>query len=224
MQDDDKRLAAEAAVEMVRDGMTIGLGTGSTANFAIRKLGERVAGGLSIRGLPTSRASELLAHEVGIPLVNFTQATRLDLTLDGADEMDPALNLIKGGGGALFREKIVAAASDMLIIFADGTKRVSCLGAFPLPVEVNPFGWQVVAEKLKALGGNPVLRGGESTPFVTDNQAHILDCAFGKIPDPPALESQIAAITGVMENGLFCGLAKIAFVANNGKVEQVTPQ
>ena len=224
MQDEDKRLAAEAAAEMVSDGMSIGLGTGSTANFAIKRLGERVAAGLSIKGLPTSRASEQLAREVGIPLIDFTQATRLDLTLDGADEMDPALNLVKGGGGALFREKIVAAASDRLVIFADGSKRVDFLGAFPLPVEVNPFGWQVVAEKLKAMGAGVTLRGGEGSPFVTDNHAYILDCAFGKIPDPPALEKQIAAITGVMENGLFCGLAKLAVVGDNGQVLEIEPR
>ena len=224
MQDEDKKMAAEAATELVSDGMNIGLGTGSTAYFAIKKLADRVAEGLSIHCLPTSRATETLAREMGIPLVDFTQVTRLDLTLDGADEMDSALNLIKGGGGALFREKIVAAASEQLVIFADGTKQVPTLGAYPLPVEVNPFGWQIVAEKIAAMGAEVTLRGGEGTPFISDNQGYILDCAFGQIKDPPELEHQLAAITGVMESGLFCGMAKVAFIAQNGNVIRVEPQ
>ena len=224
MQDEDKRLAAEAAADMVQDGMTVGLGTGSTANFAIKKLGQRIKEGLTIRGLPTSKASETLAREVGIPIVDFSDVTRLDLTIDGADEMDAALNLVKGGGGALFREKIVAAASDMLVIFADGSKQVDTLGAFPLPVEVNPFGWQVVVEKITALGAKVALRGGPSSPFISDNHGYILDCAFGTIPDPPDLEKEISSIVGVMETGLFIGLADIALVASNGHLERVKPQ
>jgi len=223
-QDEEKRLAAEATVELVTDGMTIGLGTGSTAAFAIRKLGERVAGGLSIRALPTSNQSAVLAREVGITLVDFSQVTRLDLTLDGADELDPALNLIKGGGGALFREKIVAAASERLVIFADKSKEKSVLGAFPLPVEVNPFGWEVVAEKISALGAAVSLRMAGGSPFVTDNQGYILDCAFGTIPDPPALETRLNRIVGVVETGLFIGLARAAFIADGTTVREVTPR
>jgi ribose 5-phosphate isomerase A len=221
--DREKQLAAEAAAEFVESGMVVGLGTGSTAAFAVRKLGARVKGGLRIRALPTSRATETLARELGIPLVDFGQVTRLDITLDGADEMDPALNLIKGGGGALFREKIVAAASARLVIFADHTKRVPVLGNFPLPIEVNPFGWQVAAEKVRALGAEVTLRERAGQTFVTDNQGYILDCRFGAIPDPPALEAKLRAIVGVTECGLFCGMAGMACVAEGEMVLQVRP-
>jgi ribose 5-phosphate isomerase A len=219
----EKRLAAEAAAELVEPGMVVGLGTGSTAAFAIRKLAERVRLGLSIRALPTSRQTESLARELGIPLVEFSQVTRLDLTLDGADEMDPALNLIKGGGGALFREKIVAAASRRLVIFADHSKRVARLGRFPLPIEVNPFGWQVVAERVRAMGAEVALRERGGRPFVTDNGGQILDCRFGEIADPPALERRLRAIVGVMETGLFCGMAEMACVAEGETVLRVRP-
>ena len=220
----EKQLAAEAAAEMVEDGMIVGLGTGSTAAFAIRRLGARVAGGLSIRAVPTSTASQELAREVGIPLVDFADITSLDITLDGADEFDPALNLIKGGGGALFREKIVAAASQRLIIFADHSKRVRRLGAFPLPVEVNPFGWQVAAARIEALGPRVTLRQAESGPFLSDNHGYILDCEFGEIPDPPALERQLAAITGVTESGLFIGMAELVCLGEGEEVRHIAPE
>ena len=140
-----------------------------------------MAQGLAITAVPTSLQSERLAREVGIPLIDLSEVISLDMTLDGADEFDPALNLTKGGGGALFREKIVAAASQRLIIFADHTKQVERLGKFPLPVEVNPFGWQVAAGKIEALGPQVTLRQGPSGPFTTDNQGYILDCQFGEI-------------------------------------------
>ena len=219
----EKQMAAEAAAYLVEDGMAVGLGSGSTAAFAIRRLGARVAEGLDIRGLPTSSQSEQLAREVGIPLLDFSEITSLDMTLDGADQFDPALNLIKGGGGALFREKIVAAASRRFIIFADHTKQVPCLGSFPLPVEVNPFGWQVVAEEIKNLCPRVVLRQSASGPFVTDNQGYILDCAFGEIPDPPALEAKLQAITGVVETGLFIGMAEMICMGAEGTVERILP-
>lgn len=221
--DREKQLAAEATVELIEDGMTVGLGTGSTAAFAVRKLGQRVQGGLSIRALPTSRQTESLARELGIPLVGFEEVTVLDLTLDGADEIDPALNLTKGGGGALFREKIVAAASRRLVIFADHTKRVEMLGRFPLPIEVIPFGWQVVAEKVRALGAGVTLREREGAPFLTDNQGYILDCTFGQIAHPPALERQLKAITGVTETGLFIAMAEAAYVAEGSRVQRIEP-
>lgn len=222
--DDDKKKSAEAVVELVEDGMDIGMGTGSTAVFAVKKLAERVRGGLKVRGLPTSQATADLARAEGIPLLDFSDVTTLALTMDGADEMDPALNLIKGGGGALFREKIVAAASETLIIFADESKRVKTLGAFPLPIEVNPFGWQVVERKIKALGASVTLRANGNQPFITDNQGYILDCAFGTIPDPPALDAKISAITGVVETGLFIHLAKAAYISKDGQVTRYTPQ
>jgi len=221
--DEEKRLAAEAATEMVADGMTIGLGTGSTAAHAVRKLGARVRGGLRIRAVPTSKATAELARAEGIPLVDFAQVTALDLTLDGADEFDPALNLIKGGGGALFREKIVAAASAELVVFADSSKQVPVLGRFPLPVEVNPFGWQVAAKKLEALGAPVTLRMAGDAPFQTDNGGYILDCAFGKIPDPRALHEAVRAIVGVTECGLFVGLAKRVYLGRGTAVERIGP-
>lgn len=218
-RDREKQLAAEAAVDLVEDGMVLGLGTGSTAAFAVRKLGERVRGGLRVRGLPTSEATRRLAEAEGIPLVTFADVTRLDLTLDGADEFDPQLNLIKGGGGALFREKIVAAASSRLAIFADASKRVPKLGRFPLPVEVNPFGWQATAARIEALGAQVTLRGGPEEPFVTDNHGYVLDCAFGAIADPAALEQQLRAITGIAVTGLFVGMASVVFVSDGEHVE-----
>jgi ribose 5-phosphate isomerase A len=215
----EKQLAAEASVALVEPGMVLGLGTGSTAVYAVRKLGERVRGGLKVRGLPTSEATRRLAEAEGIPLVTFADVTTLDLTLDGADEFDPRLNLIKGGGGALFREKIVAAASRRLVIFADGSKRVLQLGRFPLPVEVNPFGWQAAAARIEALGGRVKLRGGPEQPFVTDNQGYVLDCAFGAIADPAGLEQRLRAITGVTVTGLFVAMAELVIVANGERVE-----
>jgi ribose 5-phosphate isomerase A len=218
-RDREKQLAAEACVDLVESGMVLGLGTGSTAAFAVRKLGRRVREGLRVRGLPTSEATRKIAEAEGIPLTTFAEVTRLDLTLDGADEFDPQLNLIKGGGGALFREKIVAAASRRLVIFADGSKRVERLGRFPLPVEVNPFGWQATAERVAALGARVTLRGGEGTPFVTDNQGYVLDCAFGSIADPAGLEAALRSITGVTVTGLFVGMAEAVLMATGERVE-----
>ena len=215
----EKQLAAEACVALVEPGMVLGLGTGSTAAYAVRKLGERVRQGLRVRGLPTSEATRRLAEAEGIPLVTFADVTALDLTLDGADEFDPQLNLIKGGGGALFREKIVAAASRRLVIFADGSKRVPQLGRFPLPVEVNPFGWQAAAARIEALGPRVTLRGGAERPFVTDNHGYVLDCAFGTIADPAGLEQRLRAITGVMVTGLFVGMAEAVIIASGERVE-----
>jgi ribose 5-phosphate isomerase A len=186
--------------------MVVGLGTGSTACFAIRKLGERVARGLSIRGVPTSRQSAELAETAGIPLTDLSAVDRIDLTIDGADEVDPAFCLIKGGGGALLREKIVASASQTEIVVVDASKVKDCLGSFPLPVEVTPFGWPSVSRRLAALGCVPVLRGAGGEPFVTDNGNYILDCPFGRIDAPGDLENRILHIPGVVECGLFVGL------------------
>ena len=227
-RDLEKQLAAEASVDLVEDGMTLGLGTGSTAAFAVRKLGERVRAGLRVRGVPTSEATRALAEAEGIPLATFAEVDGLDLTLDGADEFDPALNLIKGGGGALFREKIVAAASQRLVIFADSSKQVEVLGAFPLPVEINPFGWEITARKVARLGAvvtqqgvEVTLRGGADAPFVTDNHGYLLDCAFGKIPDPPALEAELRAIVGVTVSGLFVAMADTIVMAVGGEVKTI---
>lgn len=216
----EKEAAARRGVELVRDGMVVGLGTGSTAALAIRMIGERIGReGLGVRGIPTSRRSEELAGEVGIPLTTFADIERVDLVLDGADEVDPALRLIKGGGGALLHEKIVAAAADQVVIIADSTKPVPVLGRFPLPVEVIPFGWQVVARRIADLGGSPSLRMAGDAPFRTDEQNHILDCRFGTIPEPEELAPRLKAIPGVVEHGLFIGLATVVLVGRNGEVE-----
>ncbi len=221
MSANPKKAAGERAAELVDDGMIVGLGTGSTAFYAIRKLGERVREGLRIRGIPTSEQSRNQAESEGIPLIDFSDATRIDLTIDGADEIDPAFNLIKGGGGALFREKLVAAASLREIIVADETKLKDRLGESPLPVEVVPFGWQYVQLKLEALGCRASLRIRENRTFVTDNGNHILDCAFGGIEEPGDLERRIGGICGVVESGLFVGLAhQIVIGKADGTIEE----
>jgi ribose 5-phosphate isomerase A len=225
----EKQLAADAAVAEVRDGMVVGLGTGSTAAYALKALGRRIGQGLRIRAVPSSVWAENLARELGIPLLTFADVDGLDVTLDGADEFDGGLALIKGGGGALFREKIVAAASARLWIMADSSKRVATLGRVPLPVEVNPFGWQVAARRIGELGARVGLRlaGAPAVgpaaairpPFVSDNGGYLLDCAFGAIPHPALLEAKLRRIVGVMETGLFVGMADTIFVAEGERVE-----
>ena len=210
-----KRAAAYRAAEFVEDGMRVGLGTGSTAAFLVRRLGERVrAEGLRIRGVPTSEATARLAREVGIEVVELDEVGWLDLTIDGADEADGELSLIKGGGGALLREKIVACASDRVVIIADATKDVAALGAFPLPVEVIPFGWQatkrLIEEMLVGLdvgGREAVLRMKGEAPFVTDEGNRILDLRLGRIGDARRLALMLNQIPGVVENGLFIDIA-----------------
>lgn len=207
MTDALKKKAAEKAVEEIQSHMVIGLGTGSTVYFALKKIGERVRQGLIIRAIPTSEQSRIIALQEGISLTDFSQVTELDLTIDGADEVDPELRMIKGGGGALLREKIVAGASKRVIVVADGAKRVKQLGKFPLPVEVIPFGWQVVAKKIETFGVKPTLRQKGEQIFVTDSGNYILDCPFGVIEKAEELEIRLNMIPGVVENGLFNGLA-----------------
>ncbi len=204
-----KKIAAGKAVEYIKNGMTVGLGTGSTAYWAIQNIGEKVKAGLSVRAVATSIQSEELARQLQIPIIPFSEVDRLDVTIDGADEVDPQLNLIKGGGGALLREKIVAAATKFYIIIVDESKLVRQLGHFPLPVEVAPFAWELTERRLAALGGNPKMRLAEGKPYLTDNQHYILDCSFGSIADPALLHRQVSDITGVMEDGFFIGMADI---------------
>lgn len=216
-RDINKREAAEAAVALVQDGMAIGLGTGSTAYFAIEALIRRVREGLRIVAIPTSEKSATQARNGGIPLTTFADHPRLDLTIDGADEIElGTLNLIKGLGGALLREKIVAAASERLIIVADEPKLVNQLGATaPVPVEVVPFGWETTTARLRRLGTQPALRQDPSgQPFHTDGGNLILDCRFGSIADPAALDQSIGQTIGVVETGLFTGMAQMALVAD----------
>ncbi|HEV2353276.1 MAG TPA: ribose-5-phosphate isomerase RpiA [Puia sp.] len=211
-----KKLAAARAVAYVRPGMTLGLGTGSTAYWAIQGIGEKVKNGLTVRAIATSIQSENLARELNIPIVPFSGIDHLDITIDGADEVDEHLNLIKGGGGALLREKIVASATRFYIIIVDESKLVQKLGRFPLPVEVAPFGWELTFRRLQALGGTPRMRMSGDAPFQTDNKQYILDTSFGVISDPARLHERVSAITGVMEDGFFIDMADlvIAGLAN----------
>ena len=210
-----KKIAAGKAVEYIRNGMTLGLGTGSTAYWAIQAIGEKVKQGLSVRAVATSVQSESLARELNIPLMPFSDVDRLDITIDGADEVDDKLNLIKGGGGALLREKIVAAATRFYIIIVDDSKLVRHLGKFPLPVEVAPFGWELTQRRLTELGCTPKMRMAGDVPFLTDNQHYILDCAFGEIVDPAALHQRVSGITGVMEDGFFIDMADIVIAGSS---------
>ncbi|MBF0286405.1 MAG: ribose-5-phosphate isomerase RpiA [SAR324 cluster bacterium] len=218
----EKKIAGEAAVSHIQSGMIVGLGTGSTVYYAVRKLGELVRNGLSIQGIPTSKQTHELAIEENIPLIDFSHTTRIDLTIDGADEVNPQLDMIKGGGGALLREKIVASVSNETIIAGDSSKLVSHLGKFPLPVEVTPFGWQTVAKKIETLGAQAVLREQDQQICITDNQMYVLDCHFEKIEDPQILESQLNKIPGVVITGLFIGLATRVLLGDHETVKEIT--
>jgi ribose 5-phosphate isomerase A len=210
--DEEKQRAAERALALVEDGMRLGLGTGSTAARFVRLLGERVRGGLQVRGVATSEATARLARELGIPIDELDER-ELDLAVDGADEIDPQLRLIKGAGGALLREKMVAAAARRLVVIADSRKRVAVLGAAPLPVEVVRFGWAATGRHVAALGGVPELRRGvDGAPLVTDEGHYLFDCRFGAIAQPAELAAALAAIPGVVEHGLFIGLARTALI------------
>jgi ribose 5-phosphate isomerase A len=218
--DELKRQAAARALEEVRDGMKLGLGTGSTAKHFVELLGERVRGGLNVVGVPTSETTREDALRCGVTLTTLDEIDRLDLTVDGADEVDPALNLIKGGGGALLREKIVASASDRMIVIADESKWVAALGRFPLPVEVVPFGLAVTQRAMAdafakcGLSGQMVLRKGQGGHFfVTDGGHWIVDAHLTRIQDAPRLAGLLSAIPGVVEHGLFIALASTAVLA-----------
>ena len=210
---DIKRKVGEQAAELLKPGMTAGIGTGSTAYWLLMALGKKVQAGMEIRCVPTSRETARLAAEQHIPLIDLNEAGVIDITIDGADEIDPQLQLIKGGGGALLQEKMVAAASRQLVIIADHTKLVKQLGAFPLPVEVIPYGWKQVQRHIQELYPiKTALRIKDNQPFVTDHGHYILDCHFGQIPDAPALHNTLNSIPGVADNGLFIKLATSALI------------
>ena len=215
-QDRYKKEAAEAAAKLVENGMVVGLGTGSTAAFLVAELGRRVNDeGLQFTGIPTSERTAEQARDLGIPLTSFAEHPEIDLTIDGADEVElGTLYLIKGHGGALLREKIVAAASERMAVMVDESKLVKRLGStFSVPVEVVPFGWQATEQKLKDLGANPSVRPGvDGKPYVTDGGHYILDCAFGPMPHPKKIASRLDEVVGVVEHGLFLGLAQQVFV------------
>jgi ribose 5-phosphate isomerase A len=221
--------AAEAALDEVRPGMKLGLGTGRTAEAFVRLLGERVRAGLDIVAVPTSERTARLAEAESVPLITLDLEPVLDLTVDGADEIGPGLALIKGGGGALLREKIVAAASRRMLVAADESKLVEMLGEFPLPIEVVPFGLaatkRAIEEAGRSLGlsGLVSLRLDGDRPFVSDSGHHILDASFGRIPDPELLSARLGLIPGVVEHGLFLGLASAAVIGRDDRVEWLTP-
>jgi ribose 5-phosphate isomerase A len=224
-QDEAKRMAARRALEFVEDGMSLGLGTGTTSAIFIRELGERVKQqGLRVRGIATSAASQQLAESLSIPITNFTDCPVLDLAIDGADEVGPGLALIKGGGGALLREKIVESAASRFIVIADSTKLVATLGRFPLPVEVIKLALPNVTRKLEALGLSPKLRHHpDGSLYLTDEDNVLLDCACGAIPDPAKTAAEIRAIVGVVEHGLFLNMASLALIAGEDGVREVRP-
>lgn len=226
--DDFKRQAAEAAIELVESGMRLGLGTGSTAKHFVDLVGARVKSGLDVICVPTSEATRVQAQSLGIRLTTLDETPELDMTVDGADELDASLRLIKGGGGALLREKIVAAASTRLVIIADVSKKVAQLGRFPLPVEVVPFGHIATLSLMRDLAGESGATGDYrlrigtgGKPFVTDNGNYIYDCAFSAIADPELLDEALRMVPGVVENGLFLGLADVAFVAGPSGVHTI---
>src|SRR5580658_1595472 len=220
----EKEAAGRAAAKLVHDGDVVGLGTGSTAYFAVVALGERVKTGLKIIGIPTSLQTGDLARGVGIPLTTLDEHPEIDITIDGADEVDPKLNLIKGGGGALTREKVIASASKKMVVVADSSKVVRVLGKFPLPVEVIAFARAVVEKEIVALGAVPTLRTkADGSAFLTDNGNPILDCSFGEIADPAGLALALSSIPGTVEHGLFIGFAKLALVGRGDRVEELRP-
>lgn len=224
--DNAKRKAAERAAEFVRDGMRLGLGTGSTAAHFVDCVGERVAAGMKLVCVPTSEATRKQAEKLGIPLSTLDETPELDLTVDGADEFDPQLRLIKGGGGALLREKIVANASERMIVITDTSKSVARLGRFPLPVEIVPFGAEATRRAIGKMladmdqsGAIKLRMGADGLVFVTDGGHYIYDCALGSIADPEALARALHEIPGVVEHGLFLGLADAVIVAGDTGVE-----
>ena len=230
MSADLKKRAAAAALDYVEPGMRLGIGTGSTADEFTKLLGAKVAAGFDVIGVPTSERTADLARSLGIRLATLEELPELDLTVDGADEIGPGLALVKGGGGALLREKIVAAASARMVVIADRSKIVDCLGAFPLPIEVNAFGLASTRGKVEAaaaalgLAGPVALRlRADGSAFVTDGGHLILDASFRRIPDPMSLARALVEITGVVEHGLFLGLASAAVVAHAEGVDVLTP-
>lgn len=223
--DELKREAARASVSYVQDGQVVGLGTGSTARHMILALAERVRAGLRVTGVPTSRETTELARAHGIPLLETDDAWAIDVAIDGADQVDPSLNLIKGGGGALLREKIVAAAARRLIIVVDHTKQVPVLGhPFPLPVEVAAFGWGSTARQIERLGIKAVIRQRDGRYYRTEAGNHILDLEIERIDNPAALEIQLNLVPGVVETGLFVGRTGLLIVGAPGGVQVIDPQ
>ncbi|MFY9947549.1 MAG: ribose-5-phosphate isomerase RpiA [Candidatus Sulfotelmatobacter sp.] len=215
----EKEAAARSSLRFVKDGQVVGLGTGSTAAYFIQLLGEKVKNGLQIRGIPSSNRSREQAASLGIPLTTLDECQQIDVTVDGADEVDPQLRLIKGGGGALLHEKIVASATRQLVIVVDASKRVPVLGKFPLPVEVVKFAKALVKKRIEALGAQVEMRhNADGKPFLTDENNYILDCHFGQIRGADGLANKLSDMPGIVEHGLFIGMASVVLVANGSEV------
>lgn len=221
MHDDDKRLAAEAAVAEIRNGMRVGIGSGSTVAFAIEAIGQRLGEWPGATFFSTSQGTYRAAHAAGIPIASFAAVSSLDLTIDGVDEIDPQFRAIKGGGGALLREKIVAEASGRMVAIADGSKRASTLGAVPLPVEILPFARSFVESGITALGAEPVLRMKGDKAYRTNQGNLVLDCRFPDIPDPAGLAATLQAIPGLLGHGLFLTEIDAAYIADAGVVTKM---
>jgi ribose 5-phosphate isomerase A len=218
----EKEAAARASLQFIEDGQVVGLGTGSTAAYFIQLLADKVRKGLRVRGIPTSVRSRELAQSLGIPLTTLDECQEIAVTVDGADEVDPLLRLIKGGGGALLREKIVASATKQFVIVADASKQVKALGKFPLPVEVIQFARPLIAKRITALGAEVTLRKQpDGSPYTTDENNHILDCRFGEIRDPDQLARQLSEMPGVVEHGLFIGMASVALFARGSEIVEL---
>jgi ribose 5-phosphate isomerase A len=222
--EDMKRAAARAAVELIQDGMIVGLGTGSTAKHAVDAVGEKIRNGMKLIGVPTSIATEAQARSLQIPLKDLNEVTHLDLTIDGADEVDPDLQLVKGAGGALFREKLVAMSSGKFLVVVDESKLVDRLGTrMPLPVEILQFGWQRTAERVIAVMGGGQVRMKNNAPFISDNGGFILDCPVPAVPVRD-LWLTLKKITGVVESGLFLDMTTVVFVAGKDGVKRLDPK
>jgi ribose 5-phosphate isomerase A len=220
--DQEKEAAARASLRFVKDGQVVGLGTGSTAAYFIKLLGDEVKRGLRIRGIPTSVRSRELAESLGIPMTTLDECQEISVTVDGADEVDPQLRLIKGGGGAMLREKVVASATKQLVIVADASKQVPVLGKFPLPVEVIRFAQALVAKRIAALGAEVSMRtDADGKPYVTDENNHILDCRFGQIRDADGLARELSGMPGVVEHGLFIGMASVVLFARGSEIVEL---
>lgn len=212
---DEKVLVGEAAViQFVKDGMTVGLGTGSTAYYVIKKMGEMIKKGVELKGVATSKATEKLASECGIQLIDINEVEQLDIAIDGADEIDDNFFAIKGGGGALLREKIIASAAKTFIVVADGSKKVRSLGKFPLPIEVVPFGYKHTEKVIRKFGCKTAIRQKDGKLFVTDNGNYIIDCSFPTIQNPTQLHQDLNNIVGVVENGLFINMVDVLISIN----------
>ncbi|GAA0314576.1 ribose 5-phosphate isomerase A [Oceanobacillus oncorhynchi subsp. oncorhynchi] len=219
-QEQLKKAVGEKAATFVKDGMKIGLGSGSTVYWLVRALGERIEQeGIQIEGIPSSIQTGAWAKEFGVPLTNFAETKELDVTIDGSDEVDPDFQLIKGGGAALFREKIIAQAAEKLIIIVDESKMVDHLGAYALPVEILPFAWERTTHEIEKLDCVPVLRLKDGEPLVTDNGNYIVDCPFERIEDPADLDRKIQAIAGVVETGLFIDMADTVIIGSSEGVK-----